>query len=126
MVASADLFASDYKLTFVYCLQLCLDTCQLDADALRFLFVELIHHAPKFTPADLQDHRLRAAPASEACRTDAVCYHLPNHFRRRFDVHTLLLVAEDRKKFPVRRNSRAGCKPRKFHSADGRNPQALI
>lgn len=111
---------------FAYRLRLRFDACQLDTYTLRFLFVELIHHAPKLASANLQDHRLWPASASDACRADAVCYHLPNHIRRRFDVHALSLVAQNRKEFPVRRDNRAGCKAWKVYRADGRNLQALI
>lgn len=52
------LCVSGIKRTFVFQEGLCLDTRQPHAYTLRFLFVELVHHAPKLAPANLQDDRL--------------------------------------------------------------------
>ena len=56
--ADALLCVSGIKRTFVFQEGLGLDTRQPHAYTLRFLFVELVHHAPKLAPANLQDDRL--------------------------------------------------------------------
>lgn len=57
-VAYAPLCVSGIKRTFVFQEGLCLDTRQPHAYTLCLLFVQLIHHAPKLAPANLQDDRL--------------------------------------------------------------------
>lgn len=57
-VAYAPLCVSGRELMFAYRLRLRFDACQLDTYTLCLLFVQLIHHAPKLAPANLQDDRL--------------------------------------------------------------------